>query len=166
MRRPLALTALAAVLAASLTGCVFVPGMVGAGGPDEIPEVSEAAPPEQSEDAEQTQDVDETDADDTGGPDAEESDAPDSSYGLDEWPDEVPKPQGNEYPSDDPSMIMVDGDQAAYDAYLQELEDAGFTVDYDLDDDSGMSWWTNGEYRVLVMLLGNILSATVTEEYF
>lgn len=160
MRRPAALTALAALVAASLSGCVFVPGLVGQDDP-EPPVITDVGPAPSPDDTDETDDTGETD--DT---DVDESDDPNSSYGLSEWPDEVPKPQGEEYPSDDPSLIMVEGDQAAYDSYVAEIKAAGFTADYDTGDDESLSWWTNGEYRVLVMNLDPILSVTVTEEYF
>lgn len=157
MRRrllPLALLLSAVALAAS--GCVFVPSLVNGQEPSETiidPAPSNETPeptasPEPTQPTVPTETTEPTDPDETANVDAE-------------WPDEVPVPEGSRIPSDDdPLFYMVEGDEAAYSAYLGQLEDAGFELDYESDT---ISMWQGHGYSVTVMHLVGFVTVSVDE---
>lgn len=153
MRRRLLFTAvLAATVTCAFTGCVFVPGLVGSNPPAETPPAAtDTADPVEATDPTATEPAESADPVETS-----ESTSTDA-----EWPAEVPVPEGERYPSeDDPLFYMVDGDDAAYEAYLDELEAAGFESSMDSE---MFSVWEGHGYHVTVMLLGGMLSVSVSE---
>ena len=159
-RRTLAIALLAGMVTASLSGCVFLPNLLGDDRPDdsEITETDDQNNDDSDPDDSEFPDVDlvpsppDDDRDDNDDQ-TDDDNNDDNNADSGEWPDEIPKPSGTPIEGEDgPDFYLVDGDRDFYEDYVDELLDVpGATLDYQDEDEHFSTSITIGDYWVFVM---------------